>query len=747
MNHIAPFRQAIQALSEGRPREALPWLRQSIAEADEPELAGLNLGMALADLGEFGEAEPLLLRAAQELRHLAEPHFRLGRIAAQRMRIAEARQHFDTALAVEPDHVMSLVGLAMLEEAAGHPHEALALLDHAALLAPRDEHIALFRLRCQAATREPQAAMEIALALLAHGQGGVENARLAASLLPPAEALPKLEAGAANQPVNWLWSFAIALAQHAAGATEDAVASLRLASLLSDGAPAVAGELGMRLADLRRHTEAEPHLAAAARGLPTDPGFRSQHGITLFKLHRFAQCRAVLEAAIRDFGPLPALLGNLALALNAQGAQQEALATARRNPGNVAGLANQLGVQPYHPREGSAAALAATARALGALLPQPSLPPHPRGFAPERRLRVGFLSSHFARHPVGWLTLAGIEALPRDEIEVVCFSLRPNTDALARRFHDTADLWRELPKLDDADLVEAIRADAPDILVDLGGHGEGGRVAALAHRAAPVQVKWVGAQSCTTGVPAMDWMLTDARETPPGSEAHYTERLLSLPDGYVCYAPPAWAPAVGPLPALARGHITFGCFNNMAKITPEALRAWAAILNAVPGSRLVLRTHALADAETRALVLARAAACGLDPARIETHGPVPHEELLAAYNDIDLALEPFPYAGGLTACEALYMGVPLVALAGSSFAGRHAVSHLTNVGLPDWITDSTPAYIARAIAACRDVPALAALRAGLRARVAASPLMDAPRFGRNLADALRRAWRERCLEG
>ncbi|RVT92025.1 hypothetical protein EOD42_20025 [Rhodovarius crocodyli] len=745
MNHIPPFRRAIQALAEGQTRAALPWLRQSIAEADEPELARLNLGMALADLGEFGEAEPLLRRALHDMPRLAEPRFRLGRIAAQRLQLTEARECFEAALATDPGHVMSLVGLAMLDEAAGRPEAALALLDHAALLAPSDRAIALFRLRCRAATEPAHAGMEIALSLLASPEGSVEDARLAASLLPPAEALPKLEAGAANQPLNWRWSFAIALVQQAAGEDEAAVASLRLAHLVSDGLPAVQGELGMRLAGLRRHAEAEPHLAQATHFLPSDPSFRSQHGITLFKLHRFSESRAVLEAAVRDFGPLPTLLGNLALTLNAQGLQREALATARRTPENVAGLANRLGVQPYHPQEGTAAALAATARALGALLPAPSLACHPPGFDPHRRLRVGFLSSSFSRHPVGWLTLAGIEALPREEVEVACFSLRPGSDALAQRFHARADLWRELPKLDDLALVEAIRADRPDILVDLGGHGEGGRVTALAHRAAPVQVKWVGAQSCTTGVPGLDWMLTDRWETPPGSEAHYTERLLAMPDGYVCYTPPAAAPPVAPLPASTRGQVTFGCFNNMAKMTPEVLTAWAEIMAATPGSRLVLRTHALADAATRHLVLERAVACGLDPARIEAHGPVPHEALLAAYGEIDIALEPFPYAGGLTACEALYMGVPLVALAGSSFAGRHAVSHLSNIGLTDWITESVPAYVRRAIAAAQDVVGLQDLRSGLRARMVASPLMDAPRFGRNLAVALRHAWHERCL--
>ena len=202
---------------------------------------------------------------------------------------------------------------------------------------------------------------------------------------------------------------------------------------------------------------------------------------------------------------------------------------------------------------------------------------------------------------------------------------------------------------------------------------------------------------------------------------------------------------MGPLPALRdenpRRHVTFGCFNNLAKITPDVLACWAAILHAVPRSRLVLRTHALGDVGTRDAFLAR---CDLDPSRLDLHGYTPHEELLDGYNAIDIGLDPFPYAGGLTACEALWMGVPLVAMAGSSFAGRHAVSHLNNVGLGDWVAEDAAGYVARAVAAARDLPALALLRAGLRGRMEASPLMDAPRFGTSLAAALRHAWQARC---
>jgi len=729
MNHMPPFRQAIAALAEGHAAAALPLLCLCIENGEEVELAQLNLGMALIDLGRPSEAAPHLAAAASALPDLAEPRFRLGQIAAQRHDHATARAEFNAALARDPTHVMSLVGLAALEEQAGRPDLALHLLDTALLLAPQDA--AIRTLRIGMAGQDALAALDA---------GGVAAARLAAERV----SLPRLRDGLATSANPWPWHAAIGLALLAEGDEPAGLAALRIAALLSGDAPEMLGELALRLAEARRHAEALPLLEQALAARPWDVALRTQRGASLFKLHRLAEARAALQSAISDLGPHLALTGNLALVLNAQGLQREALACWADAGDSQAVCYGRLGVQPYHPELGSGAALHATAAALGRHLPAPLPLHHTPGFDPARRLRVGLLSAAFGRHPVGWLTLAGIEALPRDQFEIACFSLRRLDDPLARRFHATAEHWHDLPRLDDRELVAAIRAEQPDILIDLGGHGEGGRAAALARRAAPVQIKWVGAQSCTTGIPAMDWMLTDRFETPPGSEPLYTEALLRLPDGYVCYTPPPWAPAIGPLPAQANGHITFGCFNNLAKITPEVLVTWAAILAAAPASRLVLRTHALADAATREAFARHAAAHGIDPARLSLLGPAPHAELLAGYNDIDIALDPFPYAGGLTAIEALYMGVPLVAMAGTSFAGRHAVSHLHNTGLADWVAQDSTAYIQRAIAAAQDTARLAQLRAALRARLAASPLMDAPRFGRALADALRAAWTLRC---
>ena len=211
-----------------------------------------------------------------------------------------------------------------------------------------------------------------------------------------------------------------------------------------------------------------------------------------------------------------------------------------------------------------------------------------------------------------------------------------------------------------------------------------------------------------------------------------------MPDDYVCYDPPVYAPAVGPLPATERGQLTLGCFNNPAKITPQAIRIWARILQRLPGARLVLKFKGWDNRGVARRFAEMFAAQGIDPGRLELLGSSPHADLLAEYNRIDLALDPFPYSGGLTTCEALWMGVPVVTCPGETFAGRHSLSHLSNVGLVETIAGSLDEYVELAVSLAGDLPRLAALRAGLRERMAASPLCDGKRFADNFVSLLRR---------
>jgi protein O-GlcNAc transferase len=228
---------------------------------------------------------------------------------------------------------------------------------------------------------------------------------------------------------------------------------------------------------------------------------------------------------------------------------------------------------------------------------------------------------------------------------------------------------------------------------------------------------------------------------PLGAERDYREKVLRLPDSYVCYDPPADAPAVGPLPALARGHVTFGSLNNPAKITPQVVAVWAEILRRVPTARLVLRYHGLDDAETARRYVAAFAGAGVDPGRVDISGWAAHAQRLDLYNQIDLGLDPFPYSGATTTCDALWMGVPVVTLPGETFDSRQSLAHVMTVGLEELVACDPSDYVARAVALAGDLPCLAALRGGLRGRMADSPLCDGPRFAADFMALLREAWR------
>jgi predicted O-linked N-acetylglucosamine transferase (SPINDLY family) len=313
---------------------------------------------------------------------------------------------------------------------------------------------------------------------------------------------------------------------------------------------------------------------------------------------------------------------------------------------------------------------------------------------------------------------------------------------LTERIKVACDTWRDTWTMGDETLAEQVRADRIDILFDLAGH-TGERMLVFARKPAPLQATWIGYVG-TTGLTAMDYLIADRYHVPPGSEQHYRERVIRLPEDYVCFDPPSDAPEVGPLPAFQNGFVTFGCFNNSAKISSDVAALWAEVLTRVPRSRLVLRYRWLHDVRTRARYRDWFTSRGIDPARLDFAGGVPPAELLATYNRIDIALDPFPYSGGLTTCEALWMGVPVLTFPGVTFAGRHSLSHLANVGLKQLVAVSPADYVALAVSWTSALDWLADLRHGLRAQMAASPLCDGPRFAAHFLAALRGIWRAWC---
>ncbi|HEY0834275.1 MAG TPA: hypothetical protein VGE72_10250, partial [Azospirillum sp.] len=362
---------------------------------------------------------------------------------------------------------------------------------------------------------------------------------------------------------------------------------------------------------------------------------------------------------------------------------------------------------------------------------------------PERRLRVGYVSADLGYHPVGYFLAPVLPAHDRRAVEVFCYSAK-REDGLTRRLRAAADHWRPIHGLDEAAVAAMIAADGIDILVDLAGHTGGNRLTVFARKPAPVQATWAGYVG-TTGLSAMDALIADARHMPPGTEPTAVERVVRLPDGYVCVLPREGAPDVGPLPALANGHVTFGCFNNRVKLSAPTLALWARLLNRLPTARLLLKTHQFDDPRVCAHLLAEFAGLGGDAARVDLSGRAEHADLPGWYNRVDVALDPFPYSGGLTTLEALWMGVPVVTLGGGDrFCSRHSAGHLTVAGLERCIAPDADAYVDRAAGLAGDLPGLAALRSGLRARMAASPLCDGERFARNLETVYREMWRRWC---
>ena len=378
------------------------------------------------------------------------------------------------------------------------------------------------------------------------------------------------------------------------------------------------------------------------------------------------------------------------------------------------------------------------------LIPRDPLPPRSRD--PHRRLTIGFVSPDFGQHPVGFFSVPLFAHLDRNAFSIVAYSQRGSEEPTTAILRQHAALWRQTLGMSNADLAQRIRADGVDILVDLGGHTGGQRLAVFARKPAPIQITWLGYPN-TTGLATMDYRITDAIADPPGSDAVNRETLIRLPRGFHCYAPsPDW-PEPGPLPALAAGYVTFGTFNNLMKVTPAILALWARILDAVPGSRFWLKSYQLSDPVNRGRVRGLFAAHGIDSRRIDIrpwfNNPLDH---LTSFRSLDIALDTSPYNGTTTTCDALWMGVPVVTLTGDRHAARVGMSLLTHAGYPELVTHTADDYVALAVSLARDLPRLAALRSTLRERMRNSPLNDGPGFARIFGDALRMAWQRWCAQ-
>ena len=364
---------------------------------------------------------------------------------------------------------------------------------------------------------------------------------------------------------------------------------------------------------------------------------------------------------------------------------------------------------------------------------------------PERRLRIGYVSGNLYRHSVGYFIEPVIAHHDRTRYESYCYHTQAWSDDTTERIARAAHAWRQVAGDDDDTLARRIRDDRIDVLVDLSGHTRANRLRVFARRAAPVQMTWLGYPD-TTGVAAVDYRITDAIADPsPAGDALHTERLLRLPTPFLTYQPPADGPAVAPRDA--GNEVVFACFNLLIKVNERSIGVWARILEGVPGSRIVLKSAMLGNEEAARRVRDAFAARGIDPRRVELKTWAPDRAAhLAAYNDVDIALDSFPYNGTTTTCEALWMGVPVVTLTGEMHMSRVGAVLLGAAGLADLVASDEDAYVRTAVGLARDANRRRDLRAGLRDRLATSRLLDHAGFTRNFEEALRQAWREWCTK-
>lgn len=501
--------------------------------------------------------------------------------------------------------------------------------------------------------------------------------------------------------------------------------------------------LGRLQTRLERFAESAATFGLLIEAHPQDGEAHAERGIALAGMEQWIDAerlyRRALELGHRD----GIVLDHLARSLLEQGRPEEALDVLRQaltiEPKSPSLLRNLLFIRNHVPGPdvpGVPAEALDIDEALGAAKTPWSCEAQPSV------LRVGLVSGDLRRHPVSSFLASFIGETGRNALALYAYATSDREDEVTARLKKDLAGWRSIAGLPADEAAAMITRDGIHVLVDLSGHTSDNRLDVFARSPAPVQVTWLGIPA-TTGMRSMGFMLTAPHASRPGDEAWFSERLWHLPESWFCYAPLEPAPDVAPLPALANGHVTFGSFNSLSKINDAVVRTWARILKAVPDARLVLRNWQLSDEAMSQRVLRRFASHGIATGRLQLEGPIVSlAEHLGRYGRIDIALDPFPYVGGTTSTEALFMGVPVLTLRGIGRMLRLGESLLHTVGLPDWIAEDEDAYVKKAAQFASDLNALAAVRATLRPRMQVTSLIDGPRFARQFSESLWALWRE-----
>lgn len=499
--------------------------------------------------------------------------------------------------------------------------------------------------------------------------------------------------------------------------------------------------LGRMLEKAGRLDEAQALLNRAVELAPQDYTARLNLGACLHALGRYAEARAHTEEAARLRPDLAQPWFNLGSLWQADDHFAQAAACYERalavDPSHQGAIGNGLFLQHFMPNLTPAERMRSACERGDVLCAGIRTKRHPRSRAPGP-LRVGLLSADFRSHSVGWFLAGFLPRLDPQNIRVSAFDNGTPPDAMTARLRSACHGgWHPIQSLNDDDAAELIAAQGIDLLVDLSGMTAGHRLGVLARQPAPVQVSWLGYFG-TTGLPTTDWVLADPLCLPSGEEGLYRERVWRLPHSRFCMAPPGDAPEVALLPALASGHITLGSFQELAKLNDGVLALWSQVLQALPQARLRLQSKRLSKPQELARLRERLAAVGIAPDRCDLRPASSRADYLRAHHEVDFILDSFPYTGGTTTCEALWMGVPTLTLTSPGMLGRQGEAHLRNLGLNDWVAHSEAGFVdlARRHASPDGLQALARLRSELRQRCRVSPLFDNVRFAADWTQAL-----------
>ena len=661
---------------------------------------------------------------------------------------------YTAALNVSSTHSPALHGLGLVCHQVGRHADAVALLRRACELAPRVAEYHNNLGTVLAAMRQFDAAIVChhhALGLdpaLAEAHNNLGNALR--EIGQPEEALVCFERAIMLKPTDALAYLNLGTCLRTLRRLPEAIAAYEAAR---DRAPQMAevhNNLGTAYKESGRWDLALSAYRAALERLPDLALAHYNLGTALYQLGHLEAAQAALIRAIELDPALPEAQLNLGNIAKDQGRLDDALSRFRQalamRADYSAAHSNLLFTMNYVDGVSQQEIFDLHVdfnRRHAASYAAESTPHHnPRDCA--RRLKIGYISPDFRAHACAYFVQPILAHHDHRMVEVYAYAEVANPDAVTRNLAAHCDHWRSTVGLTDAQVAALIRADGIDVLIDLAGHTANSRILALARKPAPVQVTYLG-YPATTGLETMDYRITDAVTEPAGqSERYYTETLVRLPNSLWCYEPFPDMPQVSSLPALTNGYLTFGSFNNFAKVGPRVIELWAQILLHIPSARLAMLCAA--DAETQARVSARFARHGVEGDRLQLYGRDSRAAYLQRFARCDIALDPFPCNGGTTTCDALWMGLPVVALIGETFLSRASFSVLHAAGFAEDATRSPTEYLAHCVRLSEDLPRLAARRATMRAQLASSPLRDAAGFTLSLEHLYRSLWRRWCEE-